>query len=349
MEKILTIIVPSYNMGKVLKQNLNSLIIDEFLLKKIEVLVINDGSTDNTLEVARKFEVTYPDVFLVVDKENGNYGSCINRGLDLAKGTFVKILDADDCFNPIAFEKFIRELICSEQKNENVDAFFTDYNTIDQEGIVGNCITTELPVNKVIELNEYFANICFSGIAHHKLTYRVTNLKKIGYRQAEGISYTDTEWFLLPFFNVKTVKYLPISVYKYLVGREGQSMDPKVLEKSITSFIKLGKELITKFGLYKKLYGTPIIDSIGDRLFEYISSIYKYYIMNTMSCEVMEQLLEFDEWLKENCNDYYKLLDKQIYSRKYPVRCVKLFRDGYTGRRFRMTVSIYRLLKRIKN
>ena len=318
-------------------------------MEKIEVLVINDGSKDNTLEVARKFEDTYPDVFIVVDKENGNYGSCINKGLDLANGTFVKILDADDCFEPMAFEKFVKELIYSENKNENIDAFFTDYRTIDQDGIVGNCITTKLPANKVIELDKDSAILCFNGIAHHKLTYRISNIKKIGYRQAEGISYTDTEWFILPFFSVKTVKYLPIPVYKYLIGREGQSMDPKVLEKSIMSFTKLGKELITKFGLYKRIYSTSSIDAMNDRLFEFISSIYKYYIMNTMSYEVMDQLFEFDEWLKENCDEYYKLLANQIYSKKYPVRYVRLFRAGYCKRSFRMTVSLYQFFKRIKN
>lgn len=349
MNKILTIIVPSYNMGGVLKQNLNSLIINPSLLKEIEILVVNDGSKDNTFDVAKDFEEKYPNVFYAIDKENGNYGSCINIGLSLAKGVFVKILDADDCFDTIAFEKYVKALIESEKEHENVDVFFTDYCTINDEGKLGSCFTTNLPINEVIKLNNYYGNICFSGIAHHKLTYRISKLKEINYKQTEGISYTDTEWFILPFFNLKKVKYLSLPVYKYLVGREGQSMDPKVLEKNIKSFIQLGKELISKFALYKNLYDTPIIDSINNRVFEYVSSIYKYYIMSTKSSEVLDMLLNFDKWLSENCTDYYKLLGNQIYSNKFPIKYIKLFRKGYNSNSFKIMVVFYDNLRRVKH
>lgn len=349
MNKILTIIVPSYNMGRVLKQNLNSLIINPSLLKEIEILVVNDGSKDNTFDVAKDFEEKYPNVFYAIDKENGNYGSCVNIGLSLAKGVFVKILDADDCFDTIAFEKFVKALIESEKNHENVDVFFTDYCTINDEGKLGSCFTTNLPINEVIKLNNYYGNTCFSGIAHHKLTYRISKLKEINYKQTEGISYTDTEWFILPFFNLKKVKYLSLPVYKYLVGREGQSMDPKVLEKNIKSFIQLGKELISKFALYKNLYDTPIIDSINNRVFEYVSSIYKYYIMSTKSSEVLDMLLNFDKWLSENCTDYYKLLGNQIYSNKFPIKYIKLFRKGYNSNSFKIMVLFYDILRRVKH
>ena len=63
MRKILTIIIPSYNMEKYLSNAINSLIIKKELFEKIEILVVNDGSTDNTLNIANKFQNNYP-VFL---------------------------------------------------------------------------------------------------------------------------------------------------------------------------------------------------------------------------------------------------------------------------------------------
>ena len=90
MNKILTIIIPTYNMEKYLRRCLDSLIIDEEGMKQLEVLVINDGSKDSSSQIAHEYQDKYPDTFRVIDKENGNYGSCINRGLKEATGKYVK-------------------------------------------------------------------------------------------------------------------------------------------------------------------------------------------------------------------------------------------------------------------
>ena len=78
MDKILTIIIPTYNMSEYLDTCLKSLIIKSNLL---EVLIINDGSKDNSLDIAKKYEKEYPHIFRTIDKPNGNYGSCVNLSL----------------------------------------------------------------------------------------------------------------------------------------------------------------------------------------------------------------------------------------------------------------------------
>ena len=95
-DKILTIIIPSYNMEKYLPKCLGSLIVAPELMERIEVIVVNDGSTDRTSEIAHEFAANYPQTFKVIDKSNGHYGSCINTALPIAVGTYIKILDADD-------------------------------------------------------------------------------------------------------------------------------------------------------------------------------------------------------------------------------------------------------------
>ena len=62
----------------------------------LDVIVVNDGSKDNTLEIAHSFELRYPGILRVINKENGNYGSCINAALKEARGKYVRVLDADD-------------------------------------------------------------------------------------------------------------------------------------------------------------------------------------------------------------------------------------------------------------
>lgn len=74
MEKILTVVVPTYNAEKYLRDNLESFEIPE-LMQDIEILIVNDGSTDHSLEIAREYTERYPDTYRVITKENGGHGS----------------------------------------------------------------------------------------------------------------------------------------------------------------------------------------------------------------------------------------------------------------------------------
>ena len=78
MTKLLSIIIPTYNMQKYLRHCLDSLLVSDEMMDQLEVLVINDGSKDNSSKIAHEYETKYPNTFRVVDKENGNYGSCVN-------------------------------------------------------------------------------------------------------------------------------------------------------------------------------------------------------------------------------------------------------------------------------
>ena len=81
MEKILTVVVPTYNAEKYLRDNLESFEIPE-LMQDIEILIVNDGSTDHSLEIAREYAERYPDTYRVITKENGGHGSGINCGIE---------------------------------------------------------------------------------------------------------------------------------------------------------------------------------------------------------------------------------------------------------------------------
>ncbi len=85
MEKLLSVIVPTYNVEKYLSQCLDSLCKRD-TKGKMEVLLINDGSTDNSADIARGYTERYPGVFRLINKENGGHGSAINRGILEAAG-----------------------------------------------------------------------------------------------------------------------------------------------------------------------------------------------------------------------------------------------------------------------
>jgi len=114
--KVLTVLVPTYNVEKYLRRCLDSLLLPE-VLEEIEVLVVNDGSKDGSADIARAYEKKYPQTVVFVDKENGGHGSTINVGIEKAQGTYFKVLDSDDWVNIGDFIEFVKRL-----KEETADA-----------------------------------------------------------------------------------------------------------------------------------------------------------------------------------------------------------------------------------
>ena len=93
--KLLSISIAAYNAESTLEKCVNSMIESRYR-RKLEILIINDGSTDNTVKIAKNYENKYPDTVRVIDKENGGHGSTINAGISVATGLYFKIVDADD-------------------------------------------------------------------------------------------------------------------------------------------------------------------------------------------------------------------------------------------------------------
>lgn len=112
MEKILTVVVPTYNAEKYLRDNLESFEIPE-LMQDIEILIVNDGSTDHSLDIAEEYIKRYPETYRVITKENGGHGSGINCGIEHAQGTYFKVVDADDWVEKEAFVSLVKALKAS--------------------------------------------------------------------------------------------------------------------------------------------------------------------------------------------------------------------------------------------
>lgn len=237
MNKVLSIIVPTYNMEAYLDKCLTSLVVGEpdcDLMQSLEVLVINDGSRDRSSEIAHGYEERYPDTFKVIDKENGNYGSCINAALPVAAGKYVKVLDADDWFDHDAFRLYLNEI-----KDLDVDVVLTEVREVHTSGEIISQKKNILMAKR--EVLSWQAMIPYSKgfmFAHH-FTYRRQLLLDIGYHQTEGHYYTDNEWVAYPLVSVETVYYCPVILYNYLLGRTGQSVGREAQRKSLSSYKSL--------------------------------------------------------------------------------------------------------------
>lgn len=230
-DKVLSFILPSYNMEKYLPGCVDSIMAAEDMCRdKVEVLIVNDGSKDGTVDVARCFERRYPECVHVIDKPNGHYGSCVNAGLEVAKGLFVKILDADDSVDTCSLECFVKGL--EKCSGEPVDVVFSDFVLVQQGRTVEFRISASLPEDKTFAIDTLVAS--GAKMTMHTITYRAELLRRIGYRQTEGMPYTDNEWALLPMRFARAMRYVKVPLYRYLVGREGQSVSAEQSTKNIS-------------------------------------------------------------------------------------------------------------------
>ena len=226
-------------MEKYLHKCLDSLIIDEEGMKQLEVLVINDGSKDSSSQIAHKYQEKYPDTFRVIDKENGNYGSCINRGLKEATGKYIKVLDADDSFENKNVDSFLRLL-----NKVDTDMILSGVCYVNEQDAITGVIKRNINADKEHNFGDLYNNLLTPFVQMHEVTYKRENLIKINYRQEEGISYTDQQWMHIPMLSVKTVCFFDKIIYRYLVGREGQTVNMKVTAKSMPQKLKITKILI---------------------------------------------------------------------------------------------------------
>lgn len=303
MEKLLTLIIPTYNMEKYLDHCLTSLIIDDKdLLAQLEVLVVIDGAKDKSSEIAHSYQDAFPKTFRVIDKENGNYGSCINRGLKEATGKYIRILDADDSFNTEQFQAFLISL-----KETNADLILTPFYFVNENGVKVNYITYSLPKGDEITFDQAAPAFFKQSIQMHAATYKTERVRSINYTQTEGISYTDQEWVFTPLSAVETIVFFDNPVYLYLWGREGQTMDASVIKRSVSHNVLCAKKIVQDYVQFSK-FGKAKQQIIDHKVEKTIEGIYHSYLIRFPDIN-RDELQSFDNFLKEINLDLYTKTD----------------------------------------
>ena len=315
---LLSIVIPTYNMEDYLCRCIESLIVnDKDILQKIEVLVVIDGATDHSSEIAHCYQDKYPSIVKVIDKENGNYGSCVNRGLQEAKGKYIKIVDADDWVETDEFSKLVGKL-----SSLDVDLVITDFHRMNHNGNIIYTSNYSPTKSGIIDAKEL---VCQPCMQMHALTYRTQMLREHHYVQTTGISYTDTEWAVIPMLYVRQFAYLPCKVYCYQVGRGGQTMDSSVIIKRCSNFVKT----FTKIIEWLKNENIGNIENTYSYKKLHESVVFFYYTILLESCmKQCDELRQFDLWLKSEFLTLYEHLDCAIDNQFSKFQYVRYWRNN---------------------
>ena len=242
--KLLTLAIAAYNMEEYLPRCLDSVTRYD-IPDTLEVIVVNDGSKDKTSEIAHQYEQKHKNIIRVIDKENGHYGSCINKALELSTGKYFRPLDADDWVNTDALITLLSLL----QDNEN-DLIITAYTNYLPNDIINHIfIPKNIKINKKYDLNkldfEKEKIDCF--LKMHTMTYRTSILKDMHLQLNTGISYTDSEYCMFPLDNSNSIIFYDLDLYQYNLFREGQTMQKDIIIKSSKPFYLISMKMTEYF------------------------------------------------------------------------------------------------------
>lgn len=213
-QPVLSIIIAAYNIESTIDRIFTHLF-DCKLLDEIEVIVVNDGSKDATLERAREYEAQYPQLVHVLDKPNGGHGSALSAGFKVAQGRFCRPLDGDDWLDPHGLDALVSLL-----KTMTADMVICDNVRLNLDTNETQRIRMDIPSNELLTLDDLVAAEAVP--VYHGVIYSTAILQTIP-ELDHHCFYVDNEYDTYPMFSVKSVYYLPTVVYVHTTGNEEQS------------------------------------------------------------------------------------------------------------------------------
>ena len=307
MGKILSIAVPSYNVEKYLNRALDSYA-DERLEENLEVLIVNDGSTDKTKEIAEQYVMRFPKLFKLINKENGGHGSAVNAGINNATGKYFRIIDGDDWVNTDNLVKLLEVM-----KKVETDIVVDEKREVHM--VTGK--TQFFPMPDVVEeCKKYvFKDVCMKEditpyIMMHTISVKTEVLRNNNIQLLEHIFYVDYEYIVKSTCASKDITFVKLEVYQYLVGNVNQSVSSQNYVKRYSHHDKVVKEVM-RFAAEKQYTG--ILKEYIDKKIKLI--IHNHYnislIFNKDRKAGFIQAKKFRNYLKENYIQYYKATTKR--------------------------------------
>lgn len=239
--KLITFLVPAYNSEAYLDIAVKSLVPGG---DEVEIIIVDDGSKDKTGEIADNFAKEYPNVS-VIHQENGGHGAGINAGIKVAKGLYFKVIDSDDWVDQDAYKKVL-DLIRSFVRDKNApDLLLTDFVYENQQkNIQANMSYGDVfPANRLLTWKDTKKMKMDAYLMMHALIYKLDVLKACKLNLPIHRFYEDNLFVYVPLAYTKTIYYLPVGFYRYLVGRAGQSVEMKTMGKRYKMQLSNMKEL----------------------------------------------------------------------------------------------------------
>ena len=305
--KCLTVTVPCYNSESYLERCVESLLKER---DGLEIILVDDGSTDRTGQLADQYARAYPDVVRVVHKKNGGHGSGVNAGLMLANGIYFKVVDSDDWLDEAAFHKLMSVLRfwCRTKEEKRPDLVVCNYvyDHLEEGKTKAVRYGNLFPEQKICRWDEIG---CFSPeqyLVMHALIFRTGVLYNCGLKLPEHTFYVDNIYVYYPLPHVRKMYYMDVDFYRYYIGREDQSVNEKVMISRVDQQIFVTKSMIDMYDMRK--ISNKKLRAYMTNYLAIMMTVSSILLIRSKNAENLEKKRELWQYLKKNhYGTYWKI------------------------------------------
>ncbi|MQN02140.1 MAG: glycosyltransferase family 2 protein [bacterium LCO1.1] len=309
--KILSFCVPCYNSSAYMRKCIDSLLPGG---DEVEILIVDDGSTDKTAEIADEYEKTYPNIVRAIHQENGGHGAAVNAGIENATGVYFKVVDSDDWVDREAYMKILTKLREFAKMRHPVDMHLSNfvYEKLSTGHERRMLLSPLFPEDKIIGWDGMKRNIKGFSILMHSVIYRTQLLRDCGLKLPKHTFYVDNLYVYIPLVHVKTIYYMNVEFYRYYIGREGQSVAEQTMIRRIDQQLRVNYMMIDAVDPWK--VREP---HLRRYLLSYLESV------TVISTSI--------GYLSKDPKNYKKVEDLWDYIKKHDIRTYRHIRYGVLG------------------
>lgn len=304
--KLLSVAIPCYNSAAYMKHAIETLLTGG---SDVEIIIVNDGSSDDTAGIADEYAAKYPDIISAIHQENGGHGEAVNTGLLHAKGLYFKVVDSDDWVNEAALRKVLdklRELVVDGQSPDLMLANYVyEKPSINKHKVMD--YKTALPQDRIFSWNDIMYFKQSQQIIMHAAIYRTKLLKDCGLKLPQHTFYVDNIFVYHPLPHVKTLYYLDVNLYRYFIGRDDQSVNEKNMIKRIDQQIYITKIMIDDM---------DVMTIKNKKLRNYMIK-YLCMMMTVSSVYLIKENTEESLAKKQELWNYLEKANKKLYTKIY--------------------------------
>ncbi len=241
--KLLSFAVPCFNSAAYMEKCVDSLLKGG---EDVEIIIVNDGSTDETAEIAEKYVSEHPSIVKAVHKENGGHGSAVNAGIDQASGLYFKVVDSDDWVKEEPYMQILdtlRNLTGGEKALDMLISNFV-YEQVGERRHKVMRYKHTLPIDEMFTWEDVRHFHKGQYLLMHSVIFRTKLLRECGLRLPEHTFYVDNLYVFEPLPYVRNMYYLDVNFYRYYIGREDQSVNESVMIGRIDQQIRVNKLMV---------------------------------------------------------------------------------------------------------
>ena len=329
--KLLSIAIPCYNSQDYMEKCIESLLVGG---EEVEILVVDDGSSDRTAEIADAYAAKYPTIVKAIHQENGGHGEAVNAGIRNATGLYFKVVDSDDWVNKEAYIKILETLYELLRGPQTVDLLISNF-VYEKQGTTRKKVMQYrrcLPQDKVFGWEEVKHMPKGKYLLMHSMIYRTKLLHECGLELPKHTFYVDNLFAFEPLPYVKNLYYLDVNFYRYFIGRDDQSVNEKVMIKRIDQQIRVNKLMVDAY------INCPNTDKrLRNYMFSYldiITTVSSIMLIRANTEESLEKKKELLEYIKTQNRAVYRRLRHSLFGRVMNL-------PGRGGRK--MSVAAYKI------